>query len=80
MAKNVYANLLGEWVNLSADPDTKMGELIVSPQQWWEESAPIYSPKVRQNYDTQYEMDYVHIHYKGRDFRINPIFIQIVTE
>lgn len=77
--KNVYACLLGNWVNLSADKSVKMGEKQVSAYQWFEENAEIWSPSVKKP-DTYYELDYVHVQYKGKDYRINPIFIQIVEE
>ena len=78
--KNVYACLLGEWVNLNDDPNCTIGENHASPYLWFEEGARIYSPEKRKESNTYYELDYVHIHYKGKDYRINPIFIQIVTD
>ena len=39
--KKVYACLLGEWVDLSSDPNCVMGEHKVSPSIWYEENAPI---------------------------------------
>lgn len=45
MATHVYACLCGEWVNLSSDPNCKMGENMTSPTVWWEEDAKIWSPK-----------------------------------
>ncbi|XVG95208.1 hypothetical protein ACGCUP_07225 [Eubacteriales bacterium KG125] len=75
--KNIYACLIGEWVNLSADDTVKMGEDMLSANQWYEENASIWSPLNREP-DTYYELDYVHIRYQGKDYRINPIFIQVV--
>jgi|LSQX01.2.fsa_nt_gb hypothetical protein len=80
MAKNVYACLLGDWVNLSADPDVAMGVNRVSAYQWYEENADIWSPIQKQEADSYYHLDYVNIYYKGKDYRINPVFIQIVEE
>ncbi len=77
--KNIYACLIGNWVNLSDDPDCVMGHLYQNPNIWWEENAPIYSPYKKNNEDTFYEENYININYKGVDYRINPIFIQIVT-
>jgi hypothetical protein len=51
---NVYACLLGEWVNLNDDPNCKMGLYHKSPSMWYEEDAVIYSPEKRKNYDTYY--------------------------
>lgn len=77
--KNVYACLLGNWVNLSTDDTATIGEDHVSANQWYEENAGIYSPSVKEP-NTFYQLDYVHIQFKGIDYRINPIFIQIVEE
>lgn len=79
MATQVHACLIGNWVNLSDDPECKVGEAQVSPSIWWEENAKIYSPLKRDEADTFYKLDYVHVCYKGIDYRINPIFIQIVS-
>lgn len=75
--KYVYANLLGEWVNLSEDDKCVMGPHMTSPTLWWEENAEIFSRSKREE-DTMYQLDHINIHYKGKDYRINPIFIQIV--
>ena len=75
--KNVYANLLGVWVNLSKDDKCVMGPHMTSPTLWWEENAEIFSSNKREE-DTMYQLDHIHIQYKGKDYRINPIFIQIV--
>lgn len=74
----VYANLLGEWVDLSEDENCVMGQNMVRPSIWWEENAEIWSPIQKTEEHTMYQLDYVHIHYKRKDYRINPIFIQIV--
>ncbi len=78
MAKHVYACLIGEWVNLGDDPDCKMGIHRSSPLVWWEENAEIWSPFTREQEHTMYQLDYIQIYYKGKDYRINPIFLQIV--
>ena len=69
---NIYACLCGKWVNLCDD------EKCV----WWEENVSIYAPTTRdpELVDSYYGLDYLHIFYKGKDYRINPIFIQIVNE
>lgn len=77
--KKIYACLLGNWVNLTDDPNCVMGENHSKPITWYEENASIWSPKTREEH-TYYQLDYVEIHYLGKDYRINPIFIQIVTE
>lgn len=76
----IYANLLGEWVNLSDDENCTMGPNMTRPAIWWEESAKIYSPIQKDEADTMYKLDYVKIHYKGKDYRINPIYLQIVED
>lgn len=40
----IYACLAGNWVCLSDDPECVMGENHVSPHQWFEENAEIWSP------------------------------------
>ncbi|EOH94789.1 hypothetical protein I588_04542 [Enterococcus pallens ATCC BAA-351] len=76
----IYANLIGTWCCLNDDENCYIGENRVSPSQWWEESAIIHSPQNRETYDSFYQLDYVHIHYKSVDYRINPIFIQVVIK
>ena len=77
----IYACLAGEWVCLNDDPDCVISEWHKSPYIWWEEGAPVYAPDKRPDdlLDTSYGLDYVHIYYKGNDWRINPIYIQIVN-
>ena len=80
--KKVYACLVGEWVCLSDDPDCRFVDSGKSPDLWWEESAPIWSP-IKREADLEhklYGLDYVNIFYKNKTYRINPIFIQIVHE
>lgn len=33
----IFACLCGEWVDLTSDPDCKIGEHMSSPFIWWEE-------------------------------------------
>lgn len=76
---NVYACLLGQWVNLCEDENCKMGVHMVAPQIWYEENAPIWSSNNKEEH-TFYQLEHIYIYYKGKDYRINPIFIQIVSE
>ncbi|UZN53070.1 hypothetical protein [Bacillus paralicheniformis] len=76
MATHIYACLCGEWVDLTSDPDCKIGRSDSSPLTWWKEGADIWSPKTKDEH-TMYQQDYVHIQYKNADYRIHPMFIQI---
>lgn len=67
--KHVYANLLGEWHNLSEEPDCVVGSNHSDPNTWWEEEG-----------DKMINYDYVNLHFRDQDFRIHPSFIQIVTD
>lgn len=81
MAK-VYACLLGNWVCLNDDPDCIIGSDMQTPTNWWKEGAKICSSRVKpqNNEISYYDLDYVKISYRGKDYRINPFFIQIVNE
>ena len=78
----VYACLAGNWICLSDDPACTIGDWHQSPYLWWKEGAPVYAPVSRDKEieNSQYALDYVHIFFQGKDWRINPLFIQIVTE
>ncbi len=76
----IYACLIGNWVCLNDDPDCVISDERQSPYFWWEEGASIFSPYLKTEEHTFYQLDYVNLHYKGKDYRINPIFIQIVNE
>ena len=78
----IYACLIGEWVCLNDDPDCVIGDFRQPPQIWWTECASVYAPTSR-NKDAEnsfYSLDYVNLYYKGKSYRINPAYIQIVTE
>lgn len=78
--KNVYACLIGNWVCLNDDPNCVMGHNRVKPFQWYEENAEIWAPLKREKEHCYHDLNYIHIFYQGKDYRINPIFIQIVSE
>jgi len=78
--KAVYACLIGNWVKLQDDSECVMGNRRVSPSTWYEENAEIFAPFKREKENSYCQLDYVHIFYRGNDYRINPIFIQIVEE
>lgn len=66
--KSVYACLLGNWVNLNADPDCKIDTSQSHPSVW-----------VNEQLQELNEYDYININYLGKNYRIHPTFIQIVT-
>ena len=78
--EKVYACLLGDWVCLNDDPECRISDRD-GAYLWWEERAPVYAPIARSKEyeDSFYGLDYVNIVYKGMGYRINPVFIQIVT-
>lgn len=78
----VYACLIGEWVCLNDDPSSQISDWHKAPYFWWEEGAPVYAPSVRSKEveHSFYGLDYVNVFYKGKRYRINPVYIQIVNE
>ncbi len=78
----VYACLLGNWVCLNDDPNCVFYDYDKSPSVWWEEKAPIYAPAnlTEDMEHSMYYQNYVNIIYKGKKYRINPMFIQTVHE
>lgn len=74
----IHACLCGNWVNLSEDENCIIGEYHQDPNTWWKEGSPIWSAGNR-NLNSYENLDYVNIHYRGKDYRINPIFIQVVV-
>lgn len=76
----VYACLTGNWVCLNDDPNCTIDNRGQSPITWWKENSGIYAPLERENPDTFANLNYVHIYYNSKDYRINPIFIQVVTD
>ena len=77
----IYACLAGNWVCLNDDPDCTISEEFKSPYLWWKEGAPLWAPnqRTKEIENTFYGLDYIHINYKGEDWRINPMFLQIVN-
>lgn len=78
--KKVYACLAGKWVCLNDDPDCVMGSDHLSPTDWYKLTHDVYAPVNRREENDYYHLDYINIHYLDKDYRINPVFIQIVTE
>lgn len=78
----IYACLLGDWVCLNDDPSCTISDYHKTPFCWWEEGAPIISPIVKSESveHSFYGLDYVHVYYQKKRYRIHPSFIQIVDE
>ncbi len=70
----VYACLLGEWIDIT---DTGTVADNQEPVKYFQEHLN-YSNNSR--YADCFAYDYIHIQYQGKDYRINPVFIQIVSE
>lgn len=77
--EKVYACLAGEWVCLNDDPKCHMTRQQLTPSDWLELDGPIYNQKDFEE-DSWTHMPYIHIFYKGKHYRMNPIFIQTVEE
>lgn len=78
----VYACLAGNWVCLNDDPECVMGEHRTSPSLWYEESALVCASctKVVKGEYSYTDLEHVKVLYRGRDWRVNPLFIQVVSE
>lgn len=70
----IYACLLGNWADIT---DTGTVADYQNPVTYFKENLQ-YSEGSR--YAECFRYDYIHIQYQGKDYRINPAFIQIVTE
>lgn len=72
--KRIYANLLGTWTDI-----TDCGTVADNrdPLAYFEETLCY-------NKDSKtakcFEYDYIHVQYGGKDYRIHPSCIQVVTE
>lgn len=78
--KKIYACLIGHWVCLNEDPQCSIGSNQDSPADWWENGADVWYPAKIKEENSLYQAPYVNIQYKGKNYRINPMFIQVVTE
>lgn len=65
--KKVYANLLGEWIDIT---DTGTIDDNQDPKIFIRESG----------LETLSKYDYINVQYDGKNYRIHPSLIQIVTE
>ena len=69
----IYACLLGEWVDITETATVAYRE----PFSYFKENLKYENGS---RYAKCFEYDYIHIQYQGKDYRINPAFIQIVKE
>lgn len=62
--KRIYANLLGDWVDITDDGLLEK----CNPNIYIDESI-----------QDMFKYDYINVSYNGKDYRIHPTFIQVVT-
>ncbi|HHW6910646.1 TPA: hypothetical protein ACU2WU_000097 [Staphylococcus aureus] len=67
--KNVYACLLGEWVNLSNTENVITDNSYNDVNHWYKEKI-----------DTLFDYDYINIEIDNVHYRIHPSFIQVLTK
>lgn len=72
--KHIYANLLGEWVDITEDGTVEDHQ---DPSTYFKENL-VYEPgsKVAKCF----EHDYINIQYHDRNYRIHSSMIQIVSQ
>lgn len=68
----VYACLVGNWVDIT---DTGTVEDNRDPVQFFNENLRYENGSLTAEC---FKCDYIHVQYQGKDYRINPVFIQIV--
>ena len=72
--KRYYANLLGNWVDITTNATVADHQDTVT---YFEETLVF---KNGSKIADCFEYDYIHVQYDGKDYRIHPSCIQIVTE
>lgn len=65
----VYACLLGKWVNLTECDSIRIDNSYTDTYLWWEEQGP-----------SLFKYDYINITVDNINYRIHPSFIQVVTK
>lgn len=70
----IYACLLGEWIDITETGTVADNQ---NPVKYFRENLE-YSNSSQRAKCFQY--DYIHVQYQGKDYRINPAFIQIVNQ
>lgn len=70
--RRIYANLLGDWIDITDCATVADNQ---NPSEYFEEMLAYES-----NSDTAscFKFDYIHVQYKGKDYRIHPSCIQFV--
>lgn len=72
--KRIYANLLGEWIDITEAGTVEDNQ---DPTVFFNENLT-YSENSK--IARCFEYDYINIQYNGRNYRIHPSMVQIVTE
>lgn len=72
--KRYYANLLGVWTDITDEGTVEKGQ---SPSSYFADN--LYYENGRKVAKC-FEYDYIHVQYRGKDYRIHPTMIQIVEE
>lgn len=72
--KRYYANLLGNWTDITDSGTVADGQ---SPSTYFQEMLTFEKGS---NVAKCFEHGYIHVQYEGKDYRIDPSCIQIVAE
>lgn len=71
--KRYYANLLGNWVDITEEGTVENHQHV--PTFFEERLEYLNGGKISE----YFKYDYINIQYKGKNYRIHPAFIQIVS-
>lgn len=67
--KNIYACLLGEWVNLSESNNVVIDKSHTDANLWFNEVG-----------DRIFDYNYINIEIDNMHYRVHPSFIQVLTK
>lgn len=67
--REIYAYLLGEWVNLSESDNVLIDNAYTDANLWYKEQI-----------DNLFNFDYINIQIDNVNYRIHPSFIQVLTK
>ena len=70
----ISACLLGDWIDITETATVADNQ---EPVKYFKENLAYVDGS---RYANCFKYDYIHVQYQGKDYRINPAFIQIVTE